>query len=160
MIRLSATNLVTQSGIPPSGFVFLSTSAFRRGGIEVGTVSVTANNRLQFFNNHLSPAHLPSQAIKPHAIVRWIFFTWIRHQGCVTWSTDRVTDLINKKTRKETKKLELWKINTVLLCKQGRSEGGEGGTMPRSPNFREGTEKPQECHKYFLQYCTFTPEVP
>jgi len=67
-----------------------------------------------------------------------------------------------------------------MSCIQGRNEEVKGGTIPRSPkhygraeslrvvpnHYWEclmtawGAEKSQHCHKYFLQYSTFTSERP
>ena len=38
----------------------------------------------------------------------------------------------------------------TFIAKQGRNEGGKGGTISQATNHYWGTEKSQQSHKYFL----------
>jgi len=49
------------------------------------------------------------------------------------------------------------RFSLKLSCMQQQWRN-EGGTIPRAPNHCGVAEKPQQCHKYFLQYSTFVSE--
>jgi len=65
------------------------------------------------------------------------------------------------------------RIHRPLGLIQGRNEGCKEGTIPRAsnhhggveslqgvPNHCGGAKKTQNCHKYYVQYCTFASERP
>jgi len=86
----------------------------------------------------------------------WIYFHSHQHENCKDSNVNTDAFLAVQFPAARLMASAAWWLRHI----RGITSGDKEGTIPPAPNPYGDAEKPQQCHKHFLQYSAFASEKP